>query len=331
MKRLIAVLMLLIAGEQISDASTIVVDERFSDGGWTDGADPLDMSWFKSRQDMEVTVFTDSIIAGGNALHVDTVSVAGMPRSNFIVGTFDALALGPRIGDKITFSFDFHFTGTVPADSGSNLRFGVFSSAGTPIASDVYADGQDDPGYAVGFEASRSLFAGVIKRWVGTDIGGPDGIILPTTTSGSPGDLSDTSTKHTAEITVQRLTNTSNMIRLEMGGLQATAIDAAPDRFENFSEIVIRGSYKKTLDFAVDNVRVAVHSVPEPVRARHLVATRCHFRLDCAGYQTESALDMVRRFFACTTTPTRRRAQKLIRVSITFQSSRMPCHSTCSP
>lgn len=245
--------------------SAIIVDDQFTDGGRSDGSDPLDISWFKNRASTQLSIVDDPVIGSGNALHVD-IATFSKPSAHYIVGTFTPVTVGPTPGDKIRASFDFRFSGPVFADTGANFRLGILSSAGTAIEADGFHSTTelDDVGYGVSFEAAPSVFEG-IKRHHGADIGGPGDPWLPTVTSGSLDNLGDTAVKHTATWTIERVTASSVQVTFQLDDLEAVTVDSAGNRIETFDELVVRGSLSRPLDFTIDNVRVeTIQAVPEP-------------------------------------------------------------------
>lgn len=122
----------MLVGSRVNSTGTvIVVDDGFTDGGRTDGTDPLDISWFKNMASTQVSIVVDPIIGTGNALHVDIADFS-TPSSHYILGTFPQVTLGSTTGEKIRASFDLRLNDPIVADTGANLRLGILSSHGTP-------------------------------------------------------------------------------------------------------------------------------------------------------------------------------------------------------
>ncbi len=250
---------------QPAECNTVVSD-GFTDGGRTDGADPLDIAWFKSRASTQLSIVNDPVIGSGNAFHVD---IANPPSAgaHYIVGTFAPVTLVGTPGDKIRASFDFRLNDPILADTGANFRLGILSSTGTAIESDEFSTGVDDVGYGASFLTSPTVFPSRLKRHLsGADLGGPGEGWLTTQTlmPNSMPKFADSSVKHTATWTIERLTPSSIQVMFEMDGFQAIAIDSEPNRIETFDELVVRGSLNVPVDFTIDNVTVEVMPVPEP-------------------------------------------------------------------
>jgi len=255
-----------LTGERSSAA--IIAHDTFSDGGRSNGADPLDLAWYKSLSTMQVAVANDPFIGSGNALHVDVVDV-NIPR---VLGTFPLVAVGPNTGDKIRASFDLRLNDPIPqpvqSGDGNNLRFGLYNSNGNAVASDEWSE-SGHTGYrssiTTGYDPGGF---GRINRDVGTDMGGGSNTLLSTTKVGTMPDLTDSTLTHSIFIEIERLTLNSLQITMGVDGfLTASAADSGPSLVEAFDEIVIRGGTAAALpvDFTLDNVLVeSISAVPEP-------------------------------------------------------------------
>jgi len=246
-----------------ASVASVVVHDTFSDGGWTDGSDPQDISWYKSHADIQLSITDDPVLGTGNALHADIPTLT-LPDHRFVVGTFAPLTVGPHPGNYIRASFDLRLHDPIVSETDSNLRLGILSSSGTPITSDAFTTGDDDVGYGQGCEAYSSTFASRLKWHLGADIGGGgDGWLdTDTYTPDPPPVLNDSTIKHSVAWTITRLTSSSIEVMFEMDGYSATAIDSSEYRVETFDELVVRGSFSEPLDFTIDNV--VVEEVPEP-------------------------------------------------------------------
>lgn len=109
----------------------VIVNDNFTDGDFSDGADPLDTAWYTSS--------SSSALDGGNLT---------TGQMDFITGTsgrgihtiFAAQVLG--IGDTLTASYTFNTPTTIDASGGNNssFRVGLFNSLGQPgLAANVSA------------------------------------------------------------------------------------------------------------------------------------------------------------------------------------------------
>ena len=138
LKVLLSSALLLTVGTSFSENvnAQAVVNDTFADGGFTNGADPLDISWFGISSNFSGTVSTpsriqlsvveDPTLGSGKALNLDTPSFTtsnpGFIPAHLALGTFAPVSLGSEPGDTLYLSFDFRFT-TKPSTSTTSSQF----------------------------------------------------------------------------------------------------------------------------------------------------------------------------------------------------------------
>jgi hypothetical protein len=274
----------------------VFVNDTFTDGGRTNGADPLDISWFEISSNFDQTVSTppqiqlsvvdDPILGTGNALNLDTPSFVSFNNTflpaHYGLGTFAPVSLGNNIGDMLDLSFDFRFT-TQPSLSStfaefpgvrrSGLRFGLYNSADTPVTTDILdslvGSGtpiEDDGGYLVAFGLGDTNFMSLNKENFNSGdsiTGGFGGVQLESTTSTSS--IDDT-TPHTAKLVLERLDSQLVRLTASVDGFSLEASDSGSGIISSFNEIAVRSLFSD-LDVNIDNVVLQTRtstSVPEP-------------------------------------------------------------------
>jgi len=168
---------------------------------------------------------------------------------------------------NLTFSFRFLNNASVTA-AAANFRFGIFSSAGTPVTSDGQTTSDNDRGYYVQVGSS-----GTTRPTAGNTLYNEGGTILPilastdrtSITASSAGVAINDSNVHTASFTVTRASATTMTLALSIDGAAAiTGTDATANFRTSFDEIAFSNGFTNpALNYAIDNVVVS-SSVPEP-------------------------------------------------------------------
>jgi hypothetical protein len=240
-----------------------IVDDKFIDGGFTNGADAKDISWYATGGDLSVvsdqTTGPDEGVAD-NALNRTAATFSGA------LGSFASTTLA--IGETMTLSFNLDFTATPGTNSGG-LRFGLYNSNGSPVAGNSN-DPNNDFGYRIALPTNQSS-APVINREAGTNasIGtGNDAVALATPGSFSNINIGATTNNYSFSITRGASTNTFGL-SLNGTSIALTAIEDA--NITTFDEIYI-GTGNISTAFCVDNVLLTVVStIPEPSTYASLV------------------------------------------------------------
>ncbi|MCC5608308.1 hypothetical protein LC612_16305 [Nostoc sp. CHAB 5834] len=287
LKVLLSSALLLTVGTSFSEKvnAQAFVNDTFTDGGLTNGADPLDISWFGISSNFSQTVSTpsqiqlsvveDQILGSGKALNLDTPSFTTYPSydpavsaAHFALGTFAPVTLGSEPGDTLYLSFDFRFT-TKPSTSttfnqfpnlrASALRFGLFNSASTPVTTNILASlvdsgtpVEDDGGYLVAVGLAGTSNVGVARENFNTGgITGGYGLVGLTSTNSVP--TIDDTARHNAVLIIRRLDSQTVRITASIDGYPVKAVDSGPGIITSFDEIAVRINFSD-LDINIDNV-----------------------------------------------------------------------------
>ncbi|MEH1942714.1 MAG: PEP-CTERM sorting domain-containing protein [Nostoc sp.] len=291
-----ALLISLITSFSEKAKAQVLVNDTYTDGGRTNGVDPLDISWFGISSNFDQTVSTpsqiqlgvvdDPILGTGNALNLGTPSFVTFNSSflpaHFAIGTFAPVSLGNNIGDALDLSFDFRFTtepslsttsAEFPQIRGSGLRFGLYNSGDTPITTDILASLvgsgtpiEDDGGYLVlsGLAGTSSLGVNKENFGSGDSITGGNGNVQLASTTSVP-TINDTA-PHTANLVLERLSPQLVRLTASVDGFSIETSDSGSGIISSFNEIAVRSVFSN-LNVNIDNVvlqTLTSTSVPEP-------------------------------------------------------------------
>lgn len=195
-------------------AVTVVVNDGFDDGDRTNGADALDVAWWKVKDSsggsLFLTVKTDDGspgIGSGNALEVESTS----SNNRTIAGDFsDREVTLSNPGDTILLSFDFRILNVPPTNSANDFRFGLFNNGGTVVTADLGGDDtlvDDDRGYNVTLSTGGSQDSARLYNDGGnsTLLGGNDRDELVEDNNFAA--IGEGNLKHTARLTLTRNVN----------------------------------------------------------------------------------------------------------------------------
>ncbi len=285
LKVLLSSALLLIVGTSFSENvnAQAVVNDTFTDGGFTNGADPLDISWFGISSNFSGTVSTpsriqlsvveDQTLGSGKALNLDTPSFTtnnpGFIPPHLALGTFAPVSLGSEPGDTLYLSFDFRFTtkpststtsSQFPAFRAGGLRFGLYNSAFTPVTTNILASlvgsgtaVEDDGGYfvVVGLAGTSNLELARENFNSRDSVTGGFGGLSLISTSSVP--TIDDTARHTAVLTIRRLDSQRVRITASIDGFLVRAVDSGAGIITSFDEIVVRSGFSD-LNLNIDNV-----------------------------------------------------------------------------
>lgn len=262
--------------------AAVIVDDKFIDGGATNGTDAADAGWIGVANVSSLGIVSNNTTgpdegANDNALRFNPNNTfAGMG------GVFSATTLA--VGETMILSFDARFTSSSVGSNGAGFRFGLYNTNGGTAGT---GSSGNDFGYIVRAAAnSGNVSAPTLAKEVGGGaaiLGGDDFLTLAkysTTTSG----LSTTSRAYSLSIT--RDTATSTLITFSIGGTsystaseggsfdngnrtklasQSATVEPANGgaAYFTFDEIIIGTGNSSSNTFEVDNVKVEV-VVPEP-------------------------------------------------------------------
>lgn len=191
-----------------------IIDDPFTDGGFTDGADPQDANWLVEDGGITLSIDPDEIT--GNTLQASAGS------NNREIGAyFDAVTLA-EVGDYIELKFDYKYPGA--GDFRRGFGFNLGNSNGTGASGSSLGVFTDDTGFGANFNPGTpdSTSDGQLYELTGggtNNLGGVNTV--------DPGD-----TVH--EVTLR-------ITRIDDGGTPAVQLDYTTD-------IIASGS-----DSAIDN------------------------------------------------------------------------------
>lgn len=249
----------------LTSSSATVADDPFADGARTDGADPLDMTWFSNEvgagSPTTLSVAADGALTG-NALVADNPTV---PANTFVqravVGLFNGSpqTLG-AVGDTLTLSLDFRFANALSASGENRFRFGLYNAMGTPSGGDVTNITSDDKRYwaQTGYGSVGGNTGFLNESGDGSSRLTEGGDLAQLGAEGSA-TINDTA-KHTGILTITRTGAnelTLRMLVLNVSGgamIDVTRVDASPVTY-TFDEVVL-AMCSNELDYHVDNVDV---------------------------------------------------------------------------
>jgi len=225
------------------------VNDSFTDGGRTDGTDPLDIAWHYTGAPFWLGVVNDSTgIGSGNALELQpSGSWQGM------LGNAPWFHLGN--GDSLTLSFDYRFTGSSNQNEANKLRFGILNDGGTTATADgMYNIGADDYGYLFATNPGLASGTGSVVYRSGTN---PMASIAGAS-------ISSGTTKHTVTMTLQRSGTTMTCFSNVDGQPGASGTDTMP--YYAFNEIsTFLAGTTATSPYRIDNVKLDYSQETQPV------------------------------------------------------------------
>lgn len=232
--------------------SEVLVNDAFSDGDRTNGADSADVAWFTiGASGGALTVADDSAgIGSGNALRLAPTS-----NSQGLVGMLPYLVT-LQDGEALRLSFTYRFTGTTNLNQSGRLRFGLYNSWGTPTVSDNNTVvRKNDDGYYASTNPGSSSSTGTS---IALENNGSELTMMGVATGiGTAGaSVNGGTTAHAAVFTLTR-SGGSIVIECSVDGLAAaTATDTAPVTM-SFDEIALTfGISSQPSPMLVDNVQV---------------------------------------------------------------------------
>ena len=245
-------------------AVTVVVNDGFDDGDRTNGADALDVDWWKVQEgtpgDQTLTVKTDDGspgIGSGNALEVTHVAT---DNRRAILANFPEVSL-TNIGDSIILSFDFRILSST--NSKEDFRFGILNSNGSVQTSDQLVDDivDNDTGYYVrASTGSQTEWSYVYDEGPASFLAGTMSQLLPDQQLGGLDNQ-----PHTAKMTLT-LTDSGLDLAFVMdeglaGEVSMYTNHTGGSVVTTFNEIGI-SSNDDDIDYIIDNVVVGI---PDPV------------------------------------------------------------------
>jgi uncharacterized protein affecting Mg2+/Co2+ transport len=248
----------------IDTSFALALDDTFSDGDRTDGADPLDSQW---RLMSNVVPTTAGVVDGAFKMERTTSTSVGF--NPHPVTTFPTQTLA--IGQTITMSFDFRSLGGAGATA---IRFGLYNSGGTNLGADIATNPvnpgtvfQNDLGYSVFAPHQGTQPITLYSRPANTTNNTLQIATAANTTvigSQAPASPTNTSTVYSAGLSLERTSGGYNYTVTYAGTTfsGSTAI-VNTTSFNTLSVFAITGQNQA---FTLDNVRVSV-ATPPPANA----------------------------------------------------------------
>lgn len=255
------------AGPALANPITLVNDP-FTDGGVTNGADPSDIAYFRTGGSTALSVPTLGTGLTGNALRYDP---AGNTFAKFL-GFFpdaDANSLQElAVGDVLELRFDIRFE-TAPGSVGSGLRFGLFNSNDTQQTDDFAGNAGsnfngriDDRGYFFGMNVGTNATSGTDLFEESDADGSPLGGAI-TGVSNVFDSINAGTTAFSLRFKIERTAVSQLSLGLSInGGALESVFDNTP--VTTAFDTVVIGQGNQAIPFLVDNVNVAYTAVPEP-------------------------------------------------------------------
>jgi len=234
-----------------SAKATVVAQDPFTDGGRTDGTDPLDMAWytFNTASSTLAVVSDTGGINTGNALQF-------APNGTFqgIVANLPSL-VALNDGESVRLTFDYRYVSATNLNQSARLRFGLYNSNGTYTTADSQSTPRtNDLGY---FAVTNPGVSDSSSTLMYREIAG-DEITQGTNTalSGAGAAINAGTTPHTAELILTRRDGTLTYSASLDGYLPVAGIDTAPSTYA-FDEVALScGSGTTPPAIRLDNVQV---------------------------------------------------------------------------
>ncbi len=310
---LTAVLAIMVPAIPAVASPIILVEDSFTDGDRTDGADPLDVAWYKVEEgapgDQTLTVQNDDAgIGGGNALavtHTATDNRRGM------LANFSEVTLA-TFGDSISLSFDFRLLNNPLTNSKEDFRFGLLNSNGTVQDSDQLTDdiADDDVGYYIrASTGTQTEWSYAKERGTASFMAGGD--LSQLLADQQLGGINDNLT-HTVTMTLtlaefESTTEPGTFFSgLDVAFVMDEGLAGEISMVEDDQSMETTGtatfnevgfsSHDDDVAFIIDNISVISDIFDEPTQPTNLVFTQTSLLLssatngtDLGGFQTEAA------------------------------------------
>ncbi len=254
--------------------AAVLVNDTFSDGGRTNGADALDIAWWQTGGTGPLAMFAvqNDPSTSSNALFRD-------PNAGFssFIGFFGATAQSLAVGDSISLSFDVRFT-TLPANQNNAFRFGLYNSQGTRQLDDAAGSTPSfngrvgDAGYYAGLNFGIGTNSSAFFREVDTGgvlVGGTEVVGVGSNFASVVVDL----LPHNLRLIVSRTAVGLDLSYSYDNGTPVVRSDTTPITTA-FDTIVI-GQGSAVNPFYIDNVNVVYTPIPEPTTAAVLLGMAC--------------------------------------------------------
>jgi hypothetical protein len=242
-----------------AEAATVLFDP-FTDGDRTLGSDTNDTAWFSNST---------------GVLSVVSNQLQYAPTANYksFVGAFHNQITQSlvNINDKLTLTFDFHFT-AIPdgTDAKTQFRFGLYNANGTfATANNTTAD-TNDYGYGAWIRVNGTAASSQIYKEAGPG-GSSDHLLTGATitqigsNSANPATLNNTN-NHTALLQLIKVAGGVKILA-QIDGNTILDVTDTSSAYTSFNEVAIGEGVLNNRTFQVDNIKVDFTPVPLPPTA----------------------------------------------------------------
>ena len=144
-------------------ASAAVLNDTFTDGGRSNGADAEDGAWWSTGDSALFTVANDAGSITGNSLRA-----AGVGSTRSLMCFFPSAVTLANVGDRLTFTADVRLSST-PVGNYRELNFVLGNSAGTRQAAD---------NFGTTTRADDTYYESLLQVTGGTGLQGPGSLYL---------------------------------------------------------------------------------------------------------------------------------------------------------
>jgi len=235
----------------------ILIQDAFTDGDLTNGADPYDVAWFRATAEPALSVSELAGAGTGNSLLFDS---SGTFRRTYAPFTESLLS----IGDTLTLSFNVYVV-SVPSNNTAAFRFGLFNQE----TDFIDADGQDGR-TANDFGWANQMGIGVNGIVIGSEpagntiLGGasPSGISSIPGATTTPSNLG-VGVNYSLVYTIERLNASSGIAKIFLDSIEIASGTRTGLTDADFTfDLLAVGTGSTVVDMRLDNVSLA--AVPEP-------------------------------------------------------------------
>lgn len=250
-------------------ASVIYVNDPFTDGGASNGADAQDIAWYVNNStNASSSVENDTVINTGNALKMTTATTTATFRKFIgVIGSTISILQGETL--QLSFEYRYH----AAANLGNGLRFGLFNTGTNSASGDNLPSDNDNFGYAgvtnPGLDSATGTRVAYEAAFDAVLGGTAPGALVSFGPSGASVN-SGTTSKGSVLFSITRNLDDSIFLSTSINGQAAASgtlvSPASGSEFLNyeFNEVAI-GNGGTSANFSIDNVLIQV--IPEPSAA----------------------------------------------------------------
>ncbi len=234
--------------------ATILVEDRFIDGGFTNGTDALDLKLQLYTNVRTLSIVNDNVTGpneGGNdnALNIN-VSGQGF---RGVVGILSA-PVTLSIGDQLTLTYDHKFSGS--GNTSAAIRYGLYNQNGTSAPTNDFgyfsrvSTGTGSPA----IEAWKETGADVVLSGADTSLlagGSGSGFVGVTTASVNLG------------IILTRTGASSMLVELTQDGSTVWSVTDSSSSYFTY-DVIALGTGTNTSNYSLDNIILTYTAIPEP-------------------------------------------------------------------